>query len=128
MVPGGIDEVSGKKTFAATVAADGSSVSLRLVVPGCMKEHGSDVRFTGLRFGHGHDAVVAAIGDTEVERPKALAYPAEARALVAENHRVWTAAGLDKEAVKKAFRKACTKAVKQAPRRPHDHVDLALRA
>lgn len=79
LLVGSQDEVCGNKTCKATVEGDGS-VSLRLLVPGPLREGGDDhLEIKGLRFGHGHADIVAAIGSANGRRAGIAEYQAETK-------------------------------------------------
>ena len=60
-VIGSKDETAGNQSCVVTVAEDGS-ISLRLRLPDALSEYGKYLVIGGLRFEHGHEAIIAAIG------------------------------------------------------------------
>ena len=60
-VIGSKDETAGNQSCVASVADDGS-IALRLRLPDALAGGGKHILMGGLRFGHGHEAIMAAIG------------------------------------------------------------------
>jgi hypothetical protein len=60
-VIGSRDETAGNQSCVATIAGDGS-VSLKLRLPNAMSEYGKYLTFKGIRFDHGHEAIIDSIG------------------------------------------------------------------
>lgn len=58
---GSKDETAGCQSSVASVESDGS-VTLKLRIPNALSGAGKYLTFAGLRFNHGHDDIVAAIG------------------------------------------------------------------
>ena len=124
VVKGSHEEVSGNKTCKAVVADDAHldpqgrgrpSISLHLLLPENARVADAAGRpvthlvMPGLRFGYGHDEIVAAIRAANAYRPTTEAFQAETKRLVAETVAGLRAQGADGDRIaeeEKALRKA----------------------